>query len=209
MAVARPLRSFVGQRYEMVSLPYVWQGSLNPGIDGVANKQFRLGSFYDPEYAGGGSTPPGFSQLAALYDRYVVYSVEYQLVVHSTTTGSPATGGGKIAVGASNDAGATLATTPEDAILRADKWTAWTHSDGGPAIAKLSGRYYIPSIVGHKYKMHDTNHSALTSGNPSNTVLMNIQSMGVDTTSDPAAHWVTIKLIYKGIFFEPKRLNMT
>ena len=85
-SVPRSMRSLPGQRYELVTLPYVWQGSVTSGIDSPTNKQFRMNSIYDPQYAAGGSQPAGYTQYSGLYDKYCVFGFDYDICVQTTTS---------------------------------------------------------------------------------------------------------------------------
>jgi hypothetical protein len=62
---------------------YASQGSLLTGTVGVAGAEqvFRLSSLYDPDFTNAGHQPYGFDQMAALYRKYLVRSVEFEITV--------------------------------------------------------------------------------------------------------------------------------
>ena len=52
---------------------YVWNGTINPAIGGLATNQvFAANGLYDPDITGTGNQPRFFDQMANLYDHYCV-----------------------------------------------------------------------------------------------------------------------------------------
>lgn len=72
----------LGNEYRAV-LRYAQEFSVNPSVAGAAvTQQFRVNSLFDPDFTGVGHQPMGFDQLMALYNRYLVYGVAYEIIMN-------------------------------------------------------------------------------------------------------------------------------
>lgn len=50
------------------------------------SKVYRINSIYDPQYALGGNTVTGYAQLAAIYSRYLVTKVRFQVAFYDPSS---------------------------------------------------------------------------------------------------------------------------
>lgn len=60
-------------------LKWVWRGSITSTTGTPGTMQFNLGSLYDPNYTGAGDQPVGFDELMAIYQKYHVIAVKWEV----------------------------------------------------------------------------------------------------------------------------------
>ena len=170
--------------------------------DSVGHYRMNLNSIFDPNRTGVGHQPYGFDTLATLYNRYRVISCGYRI---STYTNS---GGAVVNLGAipANEE-LTFNTFSE---LRENPRAKYIHQSTGGEIVYLTGKTYIPSLVGRTKAqyMADDRYQAQVNGNPNELAVLNIVSVpgGGDT---PTAASFQIVMEYTVEFFDIKHLGQS
>lgn len=186
----------------IVVLRYVHQWK----SDGVATYlRFNLNSTYSPAYAGG-HQPLGRDQLAALYNRYRVWSVKCNLQVALDdskdkipilVTLVPANSG-------SAYTNVTEAAEQQQAYHR-------TSGVGGPPL-NFSKRYSLPRVVGQSRQGYkDDRYSALVSATPAEAVILHIyyQNCYNNSTLSDAYASFTLTMDMKCEFYDPNPLGQS
>ena len=72
-----------------VKLRYQETINLTTSGTGISGYAFSINSINDPNISGTGHQPMGHDQLAAMYERYTVLGVQYDIVVQNTSTTVP------------------------------------------------------------------------------------------------------------------------
>lgn len=189
--------SLIAPRY-ITKLKYSDEFSLSSSAGVPALYQFNLNSLFDPDRTGVGHQPYGFDQIAALYDKYRVFSVSWRIE----------------AVGATSGDCMRLTVVPADGISFSSLTNRTYIMELPRAITKeqafgqnkvqFRGRITLPRLSGQtstEYKGDDTKW-ALTSASPVDALTLSIfgcsPGTGVSTTSN-----IRITLVYRCEFWDP------
>ncbi len=81
-------RSIQSSESNIVTLKYVDQKTLDPGINVLSNHVFRANSVFKPDFTDAGHQPLGFDQWSALYTNYIVRNAWMKVTVVTGTTPS-------------------------------------------------------------------------------------------------------------------------
>lgn len=152
-------------------------------------------SLFDPYYAVGGHQPLYFDQYAALYQRYLVLGISYDIAISTDQNTN-----GPLFV--------TLTPTPLAASATSLSWareqtgTKETNVSHGYR-GRLKGYISCAKVTGvslEKFRTDDQ-YSALCSANPALPVYMNLQVW--NSTGSMIAVYVSLRLRFYCKFFEP------
>jgi hypothetical protein len=150
-------------------LTYATVVAVGPPAGGISDQVFRLNSIYDPDYTGGGSTVLGYSQAAALYQRYRVLSARATVTWDNMAT---------------NPITAFICATPNTVISTGINYImgqrfAWSRGIGGVGgNSTLTHAIDIPiyKVFGCPKKQVEVEHdfAATLTGSPQNTVYLHV-----------------------------------
>ena len=134
--------------------------------------------------SGGGHQPYGFDTLASLYNRYRVISCGYRISTYNTVAGAPNYVVNLGAIPANEDL--TFLSFSE---LRENPRAKYISQSAGGASVFLSGKCYIPSLVGRSKAqyMADDRYQAQVNSNPNELATLNIVTC--PNGSDSPASW--------------------
>jgi len=157
----------------------------------------NLNSIYDPDRTGIGHQPYAFDTLASLYNRYRVISCGYRLNVAGNSSTAL-----QLGILPANETLVPLNFSE----LRENPRAKYIQQNPGAAAVVLSGKTYIPSLVGRTKSqyMADDRYQATTGANPSELAILNI--MGSTTGDAIASTSVQVLLEYTVEFFDIKHL---
>lgn len=199
----RPKRVMVNRALHPIPQRYITKMKYSETVTSDANGRvrFNLNSLWDPNAEVGGHQPYGFDTLASLYNRYRVISCGYRITATSTT-GSVGQSF-QVAALPANESLAIFSMSEVKENPRA-KYIIQT-AGGGSAV--LSGKTYIPSLVGRtKYQyMADDRYQALVTTSPNEFAILNIFTSGTGSDVSSALS-VNVLLEYTVEFFDIKHL---
>ena len=160
-----------------VSLPWSWSSNLAEGVaGGGAYYSFAVNSAYDPNFTGLGAQPLGFDQYSALYSRYRVLAVSYD-VIFGARSAIP------IRVGLYPSAQSTLpadvnAWPVQNQYAKVDFLGPTT---GGNNVARFRGKINLPAVLGITRQEHITEHDfvASTGASPARVAYLHIFTTSV------------------------------
>lgn len=167
------------------------------GVDG--RYTFNLNSIFDPNRTGVGHQPYGYDTLATLYNRYRVIACGYRIQpIASISTASIQC----VAMPANETL--TMTSLSE---MRENPRAKYISQTAGGSQATLSGKTYIPSLVGrNKFQyMADDRYQADVTSSPNELALLNVLS-SADSTDTGNSWPFTIVLEYTVEFFDIKHL---
>jgi len=146
---------------------------------GTGAYQFNLNSIFDPNRTGVGHQPYGHDQLQTLYNRYRVISCGYRIQGVQAYNSIP------IQV-AAHPANEIVTPTTISEAKENPRTKYMTISPGAPA-AYLSGKVYLPSLVGRNKAqyMADDRYQATFGTSPGELAILNIKTQtlsDVDTS---------------------------
>lgn len=170
------------------------------GVNGEYH--MSLNSIFDPNTTGGGHQPYGFDQLAILYNRYRVISCGYRLnlAVGSSTVPVVVT--------------ALPANTPITALtsseIRENPRAKYITQNPGAAAITLSGKTYLPSLVGRSKAqyMADDRYQATVISSPDEVASLAIQTF-IGSGNVAAGTQVQVLMEYTVEFFDIKSLGQS
>lgn len=144
-------------------------GSLTPVY------RFNLNSLYDPDQTSTGHQPYGFDQMAALFNRYRVYGVSYQ--VQGYQFNNPI----RIGCVASNDS-----TSPSNlaTLIELPRSKSAIQVNGGAPV-KLTGYVNLPSLTGRTKAqyMADDRYQATNNSNPQEALILNVMAQSLSDSA--------------------------
>lgn len=169
------------------------------------NYAMNLNSIYDPDQTGvlTGHQPYGFDQLSALYNRYRVIACGWRLnlAVGSTTvpvimTAMPAN---------------TVVTASTGSEIRENPRSKYTLQGLGAAMRFVSGKVYIPSLMGRNKQqyMADDRYQAQFGTSPSELALLNIFAGPATEQTAIATVYFNVELEYTVECFDVKNLSQS
>lgn len=162
----------------------------------------NLNSVYDPNRSGIGHQPYAFDTLAALYNRYRVISCGYRI-----QCATPASGNTVLTAMPAN----TVVVTGTASELRENPRCKYITQTGGGNSIVLSGKSYIPSLVGRSKAqyMADDRYQSEVTGSPNELAILNIQLFGISTDAPITSTPVQVVLEYTVEFFDIKSLGQS
>lgn len=173
-----------------VSLHYSTRVALNPSVGGLlAGYQFRLGSIHDPDFTGVGHQPVGHDQLAALYERYQVWKVDYHIEFANRSTTE------NQCVGYRCSDVADISTDRDVNIENGNsEWSLVGYNGNGKKT--FIGSVYIHNIHGVTYKQYMANddYGAVFGNNPGEDAFLTIFADGMGDDTDPVD--AVVELVY-------------
>lgn len=165
---------------------------------------FNLNSIYDPNRTGTGHQPYAFDTLSSLYNRYRVISCGWR--IQPSYTNSTVAQSTQIACMAANE---VLSITSLSEMKENPRAKYVNQSIGG-GIITLSGKSYIPSLVGRTKAqyMADDRYQATVTTNPNELAILNILTSGTgNDTGSPVS--LNVVLEYTVEFFDIKHLSQS
>ena len=167
--------------------------------------QFNLNSIFDPNRTGVGHQPYGHDTLQSLYNRYRVISCGWR--IQATGVGSGATIPVQIAAMAANEV-LLFGTVSE---LRENPRAKYVVQNPGASAVVLSGKSYIPSLVGRTKAqyMADDRYQAQFGSSPSELAILNIVGSSTFTDTPSAGVLFNITLEYTVECFDMKHLTQS
>lgn len=178
-------------------LRYCENVTLNPAAGGIDIKVYSANGCYDPYYTGTGHQPRGFDQLMTLYDHFVVLG--------SKCTVEAAPGSGTPLVMGVNLRDTTVSSgNPND------------YQEGGYCTSKLLGTgtsagtkrlvktFSAKKFLGRSNVLSDSELKGSAIANPTEGAYYHIWASPADSTSDPTATALTVRIDYLVALIEPK-----
>lgn len=159
---------------------------------------FNLNDLFDPNRTGIGHQPYGHDTLATLYNRYRVISCGYRITCNAQTNGNTV----QMAVMPANE----LIAFTSVSEMRENPRSKYTLASGGGPSQTISGKVYIPSLVGRSKAqyMADDRYQAQFGSSPSELAILNIKTAnGADV--DQASN-IQVLLEYTVECFDMKHL---
>lgn len=154
----------------------------------------RLNSLFDPDLSFTGHQPRGFDQMAAFYNRYVVWGVDVEIDCLGLTALAP----GFVVVFASNDTTSASSTASAAELPYSQRVIG---STSFPGKIQLSIPLYELNQVSKQVYLTDDRYQSLTSTNPSELLILHL---GVDSPNGTANNnLVGVKLSFRCEFFDP------
>lgn len=164
----------------IVKHKYATSVSVAAGGGALASYIFNLNSMWDPDRTGTGHQPYGRDTYATLYNRYRVISCSYRVACIPSTPARVI----QIAALPSNIAPGVTSMFE----VREQPRCKYVLQQPGAAQKILSGKVYIPSLVGRTKAqyMADDNYQAQIGSSPSELALLNLYAGAItdDTTTD-------------------------
>nr|QKN88897.1 MAG: capsid protein [Cressdnaviricota sp.] len=154
---------------------------------------FNLNSVFDPNQTGTGHQPYGFDQYAALYNRYRVFKVSWNV------TYTPAAGSYQACITPQNHNAVT--STPDAAIEQPGSRTRLVGPLGSQAVT-IRGTSYLPKLCGQtptQYRTNDQTASTII-GSPAEIISIRQMLYSFATSVSASATW---NFIYWTEFFDP------
>jgi len=163
----------------------------------------NLNSLFDPDLTAVGHQPYGFDQLAALYNRYRVISCGYRINLSMSSADSPF----MLAAMPAN----TEVTASTGSELRENPRARYITQNPGAASVYLSGKSYIPNIVGRTKAqyMADDRYQAVVTADPQEQAVLNIQTFTPTTDLPVGSIKVQIIMEFTAEFFDLKSLGQS
>lgn len=158
---------------------------------------FNLNSLFDPNRTGTGHQPLGFDQLSALYQRYRVYRVKYEIGWVNTSLDASI----MVVLPSNNASSLTSVTTAQESqgavSSRVGNVYNAMYLKGTVDLAQVNGR------TPQQYADDDVT-GALTSANPAETIVLHV--VNTNLTGTAATGTATVKLTFDCEFYDPVQL---
>jgi len=192
-------------RTTMVKLRYVEGVTINAAAAQVGYHYFRANSVYDPNYTGGGHQPMNYDLWSQLYNHYVVVGAKCTAYFHDDNNASSQ--GVLFGIALTDD----HITSSDPSTIMEQGTTSYRMGNGGPADNSGKGLKCTRKFSAKKFfnitNIND-NIARLGAGVTSDPTELAFFSVFCGhtpgSTSDLAAHLVTVILEYLVIFSEPK-----
>lgn len=188
--VPTPLRLFKGSAMP-TNLIYHQSGQLNPGAVGViAGTVFRLGSIFDPDLTGVGHQPLGHDQLAALFERYQVWKVDFDLVMVNLDTSNENRAGCTI-----SDDNSIAVSTGEELIEQGNsRWDVLGIASSSGSKKRFTGSVLNCDVHNISYKQYMANddYGANFGSNPAEDAFLKVWADGFDTDTGAVRYAITL-----------------
>jgi len=204
----RKARVNVNTALQPVAQRYICKQKYSETITTDANGlfTFNLNSVFDPNRTGVGHQPYGFDTMASLYNRYRVISCGWR--IHANAV--PGVANYMVACMPANEALTILST----AEWREQPRAKYVMASAGGSVPVLSGKCYIPSLVGRTKSqyMADDRYQAQVSASPNELAILNIATAAIgagfsgDATNSGTLHVV---LEYTVEYFDIKHISQS
>ena len=173
----------VGEGNEIyVSLHFASRFSLNAGGGGSgAYQQYRLGSINDPDFTNiTGTQPMGHDQYALLFEKYVVYEVQYKVIM----TGNSAEY--LLATVGVGDASTTTADIDRMIEQGQYEWKVISQTGGGQDVVTFRGTVDMAKAHGvtRQQLLADDSYRAIFNANPAEDQFLNVGVAPLPLTID-------------------------
>lgn len=174
LAVPRPLGNSL-----VMDMFYSQEATLNPGVAGVpATQVFRISSIHDPDFTGVGHQPIAHDQMAVLFERYQVVSLEYKVVYLNTDSTNPQ----RVSIRVSDES--TAASDPDTGIENgAVQWDLLQARDSGASKLTFTGRVNVwdaHGVTKGQYLSND-DYGANFGSNPVEEAYLHLTADGLGT----------------------------
>ena len=173
------------------ALIYWDRGDVNPGVGGVVNTQvYSLSSLFDPDVTGGGHQPMGHDQLAALFERYQVWKVDFKVVFTNDDTSNPIMVGYRV-----NDTSTGVSSAQETIENGNCEWSVLSPK-GGMDRCVFKGSIHIPQVHGVSYKQYMSNddYGANFGSNPVEQAYLHLFADGLGTDTSTASFTIQMQM---------------
>lgn len=185
-----------------VSLPYIINGRVNPGIVAGNDQVIRLNGAWDPDFSGVGHQPRGWDQWAAIYGKYRVSRVDLNILCRQRASHG-------INVRAlANNSPATLAGDANVGEFLNHVYLGQTASNTPPVQRKLV--FYPHKVLGLTWAQYIANDfsGADTTTTPVDEAYLHLLVMQVDNTTACDFEY-EIQATYRVTFYERQNLPLS
>lgn len=173
-----------------VTLHYSTRVALNPGVGGLVNSYvFRLSSIHDPDFTGVGHQPVGHDELAALYERYQVWKVDYHIEFANRSVSENQCVGYRC-----SDVSDTSTDRDVNIENGNGEWAMIGYNGNGKK--SFIGSVYPNNVHGVTYKQYMSNddYGANFGSNPNEEAFLVVYADGVGDDTDPVD--AIVELVY-------------
>lgn len=202
-ALRRPRRGYptnVNRSLQPIPQRYIAKMKYSESIstDITGNYQFNLNSIFDPNRAGIGHQPYGHDTFQTLYNRYRVIACGWRIHAMVSTSANPV----QVACLPANE---VLTFTSVSELRENPRARYITQNPGAPTVT-LSGKQYIPSLVGRTKQqyMADDRYQAIMGQSPQELAVLNITTNTSNETI--VSQQLQVLLEYTVEFFDIKHL---
>lgn len=201
---ARPAyRTNVNRGLQPIAQRYIAKMKYSETIatDATGNFQFNLNSIFDPNRSGIGHQPYGRDTLATLYNRYRVIACGWRINAMLASGVTPV----QVACMPANEVINWLSISE----LRENPRARYITQNPGSGTVTLSGKQYIPSLVGRTKSqyMADDRYQAEMGSSPSELAILNLFSATPSDLGVPQT--LQVLLEYTVEFFDIKHLGQS
>lgn len=154
----------------------------------LATQIFNLTSMYDPDHTGIGHQPYYYDQMAALYSKYTVIGVAYDIRVNC--------GSNQILCGVKAQRDTTALSSISDVCERPG--AKWALLNGAGTPKRFKGYFSLSRLFGVSKKaiMDDGDYSAAVGASPAKAYYLNISAQHPDGTSSSAYQYTLTLTFY-------------
>lgn len=207
MIRGKPKRMLVNNALSPIPQRYITKMKYAELVSTDSNGQyyFNLNSIYDPNRTGIGHQPYGHDTLQTLYNRYRVISCGWRIQPQYSNSSATT----PLQVGAIPANEQLLFGTMSE--LRENPRAKYiTQQPGGP-VATLSGKCYIPSLVGRNKAqyMADDRYQATMGSSPNELAILNIVASNSSFDTPGPGALFNVLLEYTVEFFDIKHLTQS
>ncbi len=202
--IQRPIFGFINPRC-YTTLKYNTVVSLSNAATAGASYKFKSNSLFDPEDPVGGHQPYGFDTVAAIYSRYTVVKVRYEIEFGPSSD--------RLMVGIINSsqsptAVTSLATYSLAAESPLSKSKALSYSGGNPAV--FNGSITMNELMGltPAQIIADDVYSAAVTTDPAQLTYLMVYSYN-PTSTNPVVTSVNVNLYMEAVMFDPYLQNQS
>lgn len=184
-------------------LVYETSVNLNAGIGTIANHAFNMISCYDPDLTGVGHQPYGWDQLIVNYDHaYVLSTKAYCTALPNNDNSAFCTWGITL-----RDTSGTLGSDPQT-ILETPytQYSSIGYGQGGYN-RTLTVKQGTKKYMGIKDVLDNSQLANTVLAGPTDGYVLEIFQFGINSTIDPGAITVRVRLEFNVMFTEPKPLT--
>lgn len=167
----------------MVKLPYAdLQGFVGSGgFPYTVQKAYNINGLYDPETGALNDQNLGFTQYMALYNKYRVYKVDYDVTIINTSLSAVA---GSLSFGKAGEQ-VDVSDPQQLNVPHSRRFTLGLGGQTSPSaksMIRLRGSVYLPRIVGKTSEQYRTNdiYIGTKSTNPAEIIQMSINGININ-----------------------------
>lgn len=178
-----------------VTMNYASKFTINPGsLGSAAWQQYRMGSIFDPDFTNiTGTQPLGHDEYAALFEKYLVYAVNYKVVITGSTVDQLITCCG---LGDTSNVDTDITRVIEQGQY---DWKVNGIRSGGDNQCTFSGTIDLPKAHGVTRQQYfsDNVYRSGFGTNPIEDQFLNIGVAALNTSADPGNIECFIFLTYR------------